>query len=152
MLLSLRIGKWLNPSKFKRKGEFDMLITKKMLLALTLVAALIGGGVGALVTHSTSADNTKAANTNYDANQTANQLNQTDKTPDQVAIENSARFKTSEEQAAYRQGFDEGYSGCTTAQTSTSSSRSVAYYRTPVRSYYNGRRVYYDYGTTRGRS
>ena len=74
-----------------------MLITKKMLVALTLVGALLGAGVGALVTH--SASNSTAANTTAttaDANPTANQTaNQMAKTPDQIATENSTQFKTS---------------------------------------------------------
>ena len=41
-----------------------MLITKKMLLALTLVGALVGAGIGALATRTTQS--TSAANTNYD--------------------------------------------------------------------------------------
>ena len=123
-----------------------MLITKKMLLALTLVGALLGAGVGALVTHSASTNNPADLNAKYataDANQAANQ---TAKTPDQIAAENSTQFKTSEEQTAYRQGFDEGYSSCTTAANSSA-------YRAPVRRYSNGRRAYYDYGNQpRGRT
>ena len=123
-----------------------MLITKKMLLALTLAGALVGGGVGALVTH--SANSTPATNTFTGATQAANQ---TAKTPDQVAAENSSQFKTSEEQTAYRQGFDDGYTGCVSAQNSTSS-RTLATYREPVRRYSNGR-VYYDYSNApRGRT
>jgi len=132
-----------------------MLITKKMLVALTLVGALLGAGVGALVTH--SASNSTAANTTAttaDANPTANQTaNQTAKTPDQIAFENSTQFKTSEEQTAYRQGFDDGYQGCVSAQNNgRSSSRTVTSYSAPVRRYSNGR-VYYDYSSApRGRT
>ena len=137
-----------------------MLITKKMLVALTLVGALLGAGVGALVTH--SASNSTAANptaTTADANPTANQTaNQMAKTPDQIATENSTQFKTSEEQMAYRQGFDQGYQGCVSAQNNgtsyngTSSSRRVTSYSAPVRRYSNGR-VYYDYSSApRGRT
>lgn len=130
-----------------------MLITKKMLLALTLVGALIGAGIGALVTHSASSDNAKAANTSYDTTQTANP---SEKTPDQVAADNSSQFRTSAEQAAYRQGFDEGYTSCSNAQLNTSSRTRTypASYRTySGRRYSNSRRVYYDYGARpRGRS
>jgi hypothetical protein len=124
-----------------------MLITKKMLLALTLVGALLGAGVGALITH--SASSTPAANTFTAATETANQAA---KTPDQVAAENSTQFKTTEEQTAYRQGFEDGYTGCVTAQTGTSS-RTVASYSAPVRRYSNSRRAYYDYSNQpRGRT
>jgi|SRR5882672_3187905 len=134
-----------------------MLITKKMLLVLALAVAFVGAGVGALVTHSASntASNTAAANTTADAN---SMYNQTAKTPDQIAAENSTQFKSSEEQTAYRQGFEEGYQGCASAQNSTMSSRTVATstYGQPVRRYYNGRRAYrayYDYSSApRGRT
>src|SRR5207253_9248180 len=135
-----------------------MLITKKMLLALTLVGALVGAGIGALVTR--SASNTGAAKTNYDSTQTANS---SAKTPDQLAAENSSQFKTSQEQTAYRQGFDDGYTTCGTAENNTSTG-GVNYpvtYREPARHYsgrryyssryYNGsRRVSYDYGSAPG--
>src|SRR5260370_5850773 len=131
-----------------------MFIRRKMLVALTLVGALLGAGVGALVTHSASTSNTTAANTTAttaDANPVANQ---TAKTPDQIATQNSTQFKTSEEQTAYRQGFDEGYQGCVSAQNNgtSSSSRTVTSYGAPVRRYSHGR-VYYDYNSApRGRT
>jgi hypothetical protein len=133
-----------------------MLITKKMLLVLALAVAFVGAGVGALVTHSASnsASNTTAANTTADANPIANQpaANQMAKTPDQIATENSTQFKTSEEQTAYRQGFDEGYQGCASAQNNGTSSRTVASSSAPVRRYSNGR-AYYDYSSApRGRT
>src|SRR6266850_5539627 len=120
-----------------------MLITKKMLIGLALAVALVGAGVGALVTHSASNSDAKTAdaNTFAAANQTANQ---TAKTPDQIAAENSTQFKTSEEQTAYRQGFDDGYTGCATAALNTSS-RTLATYNPPVRRSSSSRRAYYDY-------
>jgi uncharacterized protein YcfJ len=124
-----------------------MLITKKMLLGLALAVALVGAGVGALVTHSASNSATKTAdaNTFAAANQTASQTaNPTTRTPDQIAAENSTQFKTLEEQTAYRQGFDDGYTGCTTAAANTSS-RTLATYSEPVRRSSTGRRAYYDY-------
>ena len=120
-----------------------MLITKKMLLALTLVGALIGAGIGALVTHSAGSDNARAANTSYD---TAQPAESAAKTTDQLAKDNSSQFATAAEQTAYRQGFNEGFTSCSNAQLGTSS-RTSASYRTSR--YYNGRRVYYDYGTQR---
>lgn len=126
-----------------------MLITKKMLLVLTLVGALVGAGIGSLITHSAaSSSSNRAANTGYDSTQAANT---TEKTPDQIAAENSSQFRTVQEQAAYRQGFDEGYSSCTTA--ANTESRTLTTYRAPVRRYSNGRRAYYDYGNQpRGRT
>jgi hypothetical protein len=128
-----------------------MLITKKMLLVLALAVAFVGAGVGALVTH--SANNTTAASTTATTADANPLVNPTAKTPEQVAAENSTQFKTSEEQTAYRQGFNEGYQGCVSAQNDGTSSRTVASYSAPVRRYSNGRRAYYDYGTApRGRS
>ena len=47
-----------------------MLITKKMLLAIGLIAALVGGGLGALITN--SSQKTEAANDSYQNTQAAN--------------------------------------------------------------------------------
>ena len=131
-----------------------MLITKKMLLAL------LGAGIGALIMHtgsgSTSASTT--ASTTSDASKySANQTDSNYKTPEQLAADNAAKFKTPEEQTAFREGFSDGYTSCNNAQTGTASqnySASSAYstYRAPVRRYYHGRRVYYDYGNSHGRS
>ena len=133
-----------------------MLITKKMLLVLTLVGALVGAGIGALITRtgsgSTSASTTPS--TTYDANKySANPTDPNYRTPEQLAAD---KFKTTEEQTAFREGFSDGYTS-NDAQTGLSSrnySASSAYstYRAPVRRYYHGRRVYYDYGNSRGRS
>ena len=138
---------------FKERTNLKMLITKKMLLVLTLAGALVGAGIGSLVTRSAS-NNSQAASTTpaYDSTQTTQTANQTQRTPEEIAAANAAQFKTSQEQIAYRQGFDDGLNGCTTAQTGTSS-RTVASYAAPVRRYSNGRRAYYDYSNApRGRS
>jgi uncharacterized protein YcfJ len=129
-----------------------MLITKKMLLALTLVGALAGGGIGALITH--SSENTRAANDNY---QTSQPATSTANTPEQQEAARESQFSTSQEQTAYKQGFDEGFNSCVSARnngTSNMATNSYATYRTPVRRYSNGsRRVYYDYNNQpRGRS
>ena len=126
-----------------------MLITKKMLIVLTLVGALVGAGIGSLITHSFASN--RVANTSYDTTQAANTA---EKTPDQIAAENSSQFRTSQEQTAYRQGFDEGYSSCATAaNTQSRTVTNPAIYRAPVRRYTNGRRAYYDYGNQpRGRT
>jgi hypothetical protein len=132
-----------------------MLVTKKMLLVLTLVGALVGAGIGSLITRSASSNS--SANTGYDNTQTANA---TEKTPDQIAADKSSQFGSTQEQTAYRQGFDEGYSTCTTA-AANNGSRNTTYpasyatstTRTAVRRSSNNRRVYYDYGTApRGRT
>jgi hypothetical protein len=123
-----------------------MIITKKMLLGLALAVAFVGAGVGSLVTY--SAGNT-ATNTTADANPI---VNQSAKTPEQIATENSTQFRTSAEQAAYRQGFEEGYTGCSTAGVNTSA-RTLGN-SAPVR-YANDRSVAYNHVTStapRGRT
>lgn len=112
-----------------------MLITKKMLLGLALAVAFVGAGVGSLVTY--SASNT-APNTTADANPI---VNQSEKTPEQIATENSAQFRTSAEQTAYRQGVDDGYTSCSTAGANKSS-RTLGS-SAPVR-YSNDRSVAYN--------
>jgi hypothetical protein len=130
-----------------------MLITKKMLLAVTLVAALVGGGLGSLITH--SANRTEAANDNYQT--TANAAPTT--TAEQQEAANASKFGSSAEQTAYREGFAEGYNSCASAANNGTLSNNVATtrystYRAPVRRYSSStRRTYYDYNTApRGRS
>jgi hypothetical protein len=140
-----------------------MIVTKKMLLALTLVGALIGAGVGSLMTR-TSANT--AEKTSYDTTQTANPdatytqaAYRNDRSPDQIATDRSSQFNSTAEQTAFRQGFDEGYSTCTTAannqrNTNYSAAYRTSTYRAPARRYSSSsRRAYYDYGTApRGRT
>lgn len=128
-----------------------MLVTKKMLLALTLVGAIVGAGIGSLAVRSsqptaaanTSDMTTKAANTDYNV------------PTQQIAANDSTRFATTEEQSAYRQGFDAGFSACQGG--AGGSNRAVSYAptrsTTRVRSSSNSRRVYYDYNNApRGRT
>jgi hypothetical protein len=142
-----------------------MIVTKKMLLVLTLVGALVGAGVGSLITHSaasntapsTSYDNAKSANVAFpDATYSQAAYRTDGKTLDQIATENSSRFSTSQEQTAYRQGFDDALANCTAGvntRAPATYSNSTSTYQAPVRRYSNGRRAYYDYGTApRGRT
>ena len=128
-----------------------MLVTKKMLMALTLVGALVGAGLGALVTR--TAQNTSAANSGYETSATTNDRSQpasyNDRAPEQLAADNSARFNTPAEQTAYREGFDAGYAACNNpgANDSGTSYRTTrTSYRT-VRRSSGSRRAYYDYST-----
>src|ERR1041384_2867610 len=125
-----------------------MLVTKKMLIALTLVGALVGAGLGALVTHSSQGTSAATTDTGYEATQTARADT---RTPEQIAATNTAQFATTAEQNAYRQGFDEGYATC--ANNGANASQRTVAYRTSRRSYNGSRRVYYDYSNApRGRS
>jgi len=129
-----------------------MLITKKMLLVLTLIGALVGAGLGALVTH--TAEKTSATGTTYDNTQTPGTTDASYKTVDakyKNPTDNTSQFKTPEEQAAYRQGLadcEAAYNNAT-APVAYSNVRSGRRYAR----YSSSRRVYYDYGTQRrGRS
>ena len=128
-----------------------MLITKKMLLAVTLVAALVGGGLGSLITH---ANRTEAANDNY---QTTANAAPTTTTAEQQEAANASKFGSSAEQTAYREGFSEGYNSCASAANNGTLSNNVATtstYRAPARRYSSStRRAYYDYNSApRGRT
>ena len=130
-----------------------MLITKKMLLAIGLIAALVGGGLGALITN--SSQRTEAANDSYQNTQAANTG-----TAAERDLGNPAQFNTSAEQVAYREGYEEGYNSCATAALGAGKSRSNVvssnYATTRTRRVSNNsgsRRVYYDYQTQpKGRS
>ncbi len=132
-----------------------MLITKKMLIALTLVGALLGAGVGSLITH--SASTTQAASSN-DRFATIPASNATTNSPDQIETANVSLFSTTAEQAAYRQGFEQGFGACDSARTSAPArtlASNYTSYRAPVRRSSSSRtsRAYYDYNTQpRGRS
>lgn len=126
-----------------------MLVTKKMLMALTLVGALVGAGLGALVTR--TAESTSAANSSYDTAATTNDRTQpvsyNDRAAEQPATDNSSRFSTPAEQTAYREGFDAGLAACSNPGVNNSGSS----YRTTRTSYRTtgrssaSRRAYYDY-------
>src|SRR5688500_17596820 len=94
-----------------------MLITKKMLLALGLIAALVGGGIGALVTN--SSQKTEAANDSYQNTQAANTG-----TTAERDLGNASQFNTAPEQVAYREGFEEGYNSCAAAALGNGTTRS----------------------------
>lgn len=120
-----------------------MILTNK-LLPVALIAALIGGSVGALVMHKSqpaAAETTTAAQTTTPA--TAQQSN------NEIV---PAEFKTAGEQTAYKTGFADGFAAA--ANTSAMSTTTVS--RAPSRVVYRNRgsrayssRVYYDYGRRR---
>jgi hypothetical protein len=117
-----------------------MIMTNK-LLPVALIAALIGGSVGALVMHQSqpaSAETTTAAQTTPVAStdqQTANEII-------------PAQFNTAGEQSAYKTGFADGFAAASDQRTvSTTTVR-----RAPSRVVYRNSgsrtassRVYYDY-------
>ena len=118
-----------------------MIMTNK-LLPVALIAALVGGSLGALVMHKSqpaAAETTTAAQntTKTAADQQAS--NENEMVP--------AEFNTSGEQTAYKTGFADGFAAATNNQavsTSTTVKRSPSrvVYRNGSRS---TSRVYYDY-------
>jgi len=137
-----------------------MIMTNK-LLPVALVAALIGGSVGAFVMHSKSqtpaqpqtaqstVQGTDAQNAQYQANASGGE---------QFI---PAEFNTASEQSAYKSGFADGFRSCEAgaAGVNTSSlqySQPRVVYRNSGRSYArtssSSRRVYYDYQQPRSRS
>jgi hypothetical protein len=141
-----------------------MTTTTNKVLPVALVAALLGGTVGAFVmrdgkktpevavaSEQAKTTDTADANKTEDANALLNQ-----------EIADETKNMTDEERAAFRAGFDEGVEAArdneltgtrTAASTATRSNvvyRPVTRTRT-VRSR-APRRVYYDYGQTKGRS
>jgi hypothetical protein len=123
-----------------------MILTNK-LLPVALIAALVGGSVGALVMHSrnddgaeakTTAANSQAADAQYVA------ANRDSYVP--------AEFDTSAEQTAYKSGFADGFraavggaEGGQLTSTGYTASQPRMVYRNTARNSTSSRRVYYDY-------
>ncbi len=120
-----------------------MIFTNK-LLPVALIAALVGGSVGALVMHSrnetVSADNSAQTAPKYEAAQASN----TEAVP--------AEFNTTQEQTAYKTGFADGFQACGQNGQRTVTQRVVSNGRTRYVSRNSARRVYYDYSRPQGRS
>jgi hypothetical protein len=122
-----------------------MIMTNK-LLPVALIAALIGGSVGALVMHRTqpaTAETSTAATTAAQNAQTATPV------ADQDSGEMmAASFNTAGEQTAYKTGFADGFAAA--MQTEQRSASTVTTRRAPSRVVYRtsgsrSSRVYYDY-------
>jgi hypothetical protein len=153
-----------------------MITTQKLILPVALGAALLGGTVGAFVHSSKTADT--ANNTPATTTSTATTPN-ADKTEQARALtadknvsatdEQTAQLNANgtDDQAAYRDGFAEGFK---TAQEKTGSATVTRYAQTPVRvvntpsrvvyrssrpryvAQNSSRSAYYDYGQPRSRS
>ena len=145
-----------------------MIMKRNLLLPVALVAALIGGSVGALVVSkqgtTTDTPATVATNPAITTPATYSDVANTPSTQyvnastDQLAANNSLRFQTAQEQLAYREGFADGFLGCRNNVTGTNN-LARANYAAPGtvvsgrRASTSSRRVYYDYGNQpRGRS
>ena len=141
-----------------------MTTTTNKVLPVALVAALLGGTVGAFVMRDGKKTNEVAvASEQAKAADVADKSADADKAVDQNAlldqeIADETKNMTDEERAAFRAGFDEGVQAAreneltgtrTAARTAT---RNNVVYRTRTVSRSAPRRVYYDYGQTKGRS
>ena len=125
-----------------------MILTNK-LLPVALIAALVGGSVGALVMHSRS--QTATADTTVAA---ANEPATVNKTEEGIPAE----FNTPAEQTAYKTGFADGFQ----AADQVSQRNQPSTYAAPARTRYvsrnvvrrssTPRRVYYDYSRPQSRS
>jgi hypothetical protein len=123
-----------------------MIFTNK-LLPVALIAALVGGSVGALVMHSrnqtVSADNSAGLNASrYETTDAAYKT-----TP------SAPEYSTTAEQNAYKTGFADGFQACSdnTGQRAVATNGSSRYSSRNV-SRSSTRRVYYDYSRPQGRS
>ncbi|HEX7770923.1 MAG TPA: hypothetical protein VF435_00805 [Pyrinomonadaceae bacterium] len=114
------------------------------LLPVALIAALVGGSVGALVMHKSqpaTAETTTAAAPNTTAAPAAEQVSDNEMVPNE--------FNTAGEQTAYKTGFADGFAAASETRQSaatTSARRStqrVVYRNTGSRASSN--RVYYNY-------
>src|SRR5262245_13198094 len=118
-----------------------MIMTNK-LLPVALIAALVGGSVGALVMHKSQpataeTTTTAAQDTAKTAAPTAETVSDNEMVP--------AEFNTAGEQTAYKTGFADGFAAATDTRQSTSARRSTSrvVYRNSGRASSN--RVYYNY-------
>ena len=126
-----------------------MIMTNK-LLPVALIAALVGGSVGALVMHKSSpataetTTTTPAQNTvrTAGANTTAQQVSDNETAP--------VEFNTAGEQTAYKTGFADGFAAASETRqssvtTSTRRAPSRVVYRNASSNRTSANRVYYNY-------
>jgi len=119
-----------------------MIMTNK-LLPVALIAALVGGSVGALVMHKSqpaSAETTTAAAQDTAKTAAPTQASDNESVP--------SEFNTAGEQTAYKTGFADGFAAATeprpgAATSATRSTSRVVYRNTGSRASSN--RVYYNY-------
>ena len=138
---------WENLDLFARRSG-AMILTNK-LLPVALIAALIGGSVGALVMHKSQPASAETTTQAMPANDLASTqpVNNGEMVP--------AEFNTSGEQTAYKTGFADGYNAALNAPAQSNvigSSRSRVVTRNVVSRSSSPRRVYYDYNRPQGRS
>jgi hypothetical protein len=136
-------------------------MTSNKILPVALVAALLGGTVGAFVMrpNKSTPDTAQATTQQLKANEVADISAATDEKQlldDELADE--TKGMSDAEKAAYRDGFMQGVvaardSELTASRAAAPAASSVVYRNTPRTARRAApRRVYYDYGQTKGRS
>jgi hypothetical protein len=126
------------------------------ILPVALVAALLGGGVGAFVTRSGNSSATTSATTATQPSTATTEATPLAATAEQAKLDTSST--ATGDQQAFREGFAEGYraangtSDSAVAPARRSSAATPVVYRTVNRrsrsvASNNSRRVYYDYNT-----
>jgi hypothetical protein len=130
--------------------EKPMIMTNK-LLPVALIAALIGGSVGALIMHRSQPATSDSAQT-LSSNNPAQAPSTEPVADSQDAV--STEFPSAAEQTAYKTGFADGFNAATKNETGTTratrSTSRVVYRNASTPS--SSRRVYYDYNRSNGRS
>jgi hypothetical protein len=146
--------------------EINVMIMTNKLLPVALVAALIGGSVGAFVMHSrNNSAETNQSTLQDTAKPTDSQYAQLQPTMVDRSTESyvPAQFETASEQTAYKSGFADGFRaaqggavGTQSTATALAPTRSRVVYRNAGRSYARNstasRQVYYDYQQPQKRS
>ena len=142
-----------------------MIATNKI-LPIALVAALLGGSVGALVMHRSNTEPANTAATTQAATTTqpttTAPANNLAATPANSTDQSTLSNMTPDEQLAYRDGFNDGFNSAI-GQTDTATNRTVvertaAPTRVVTRTRYArsrgvaSNRAYYDYSQPRGRT
>ena len=127
-----------------------MIMTNK-LLPVALIAALIGGSVGALVMHKSQPASAETLVASQNTARTAAPV-----ASDQTVADNNqlvpGEFNTAGEQTAYKTGFADGFAAATQAENRGIGATSATVRRAPQRVVYrnsgsraSSQRVYYDY-------
>ncbi len=121
------------------------------LLPVALIAALIGGSVGAFVMRSRNPSTSGAETIGQDPSKNANDVQYADYRPGKEQFV-PAEFNTPAEQSAYKTGFADGFNAATQSAGNRISTSGVVAPSRVYRSSAGTRRVYYDYRQARGRS
>jgi len=137
------------------------MITNSRIIAIALIAVLVGGSLGAIAMRSSEASrqSTPVATTNTPSNTVPDSANLANNsaaryndasfdTTSGLAIPNE--FKTAEEQTAYKVGFADGFQAATERRNGSVARPRVASNSSSSRS--QSRRVYYDYNQKSGRT